>query len=346
MKIKLYLILSAALLTLSTMPLFSWGLLQGRTTATIVNEKEQYYKGLYRTFDPFYAGPLLAPSAYVVPRGYFNVQPYFFWRRNWGVYDSGWNKIRTRSSLQFKFLSVFQAGLTDFMEITSTVVAVLNRKQDQHYFGYGDTSAALAFQLTEGIMGTPMPACKLQIGVVFPTGKHDRLVESRVGVDSIGAGCYGTSFSLNFQKNFNSIFKKNKDPRYYHPFRFRWSFGYLINSKTRVKGLNAYGGSRDAHGMVKVGNSFISILAWEFSFTQHWVFATDWQYLLNSPSKFSGNNGGTKIGTSSNQNWSVAPALEYNLNSNFGALIGAWFSFAGRNSSGFVTGIASFTYLF
>lgn len=346
MKLKQRYLLLFCILFLSGSPLFSWGLLQGKTASTIRAERNQFYKGLYRTFDPFYSGPLLAPSAYVVPRGFFNVQPYFFWTRNYGNYDSSWHRVRTRSSLQFRFLAVAQVGLTDYMEATSTVEAALNRKEDKHHFGYGDTSAAIALQLTEGIMGTAIPACKLQVGAIFPTGKHDHLAQDRLGIDSFGAGSYSATFSLNFQKDFNAIFKSDLDPRFYHPFRFRWSFGYAINGPARVRGLNAYGGDSSTHGRVKVGNTFISILAWEFSFNEKFVFATDWQYTVSSPSKFIGRNTGTFVGRPGNQNWSVAPALEINLSSQFGALVGAWMSFAGRNSTSFISGIVSFTWLF
>lgn len=345
MKLKLSFALLSILLFQSA-ELSSWGLLQGRTRSQIINERNQFYAGRYRVFDPFYAGPLLAPSAYTIPHKMLNVQPYFFWTRNYGIYDRTWHRVKTRSSLQFKFLSVFQYGLTEFMQCTATISSALNRKEKQRHFGYGDTSTSVGFQLTQAIMGTPMPASLLQIGMIFPSGRHDKLVVRKLGVDATGAGAYGTFFSLNFQKSFNSIFIRDLDPRSYHPFRFRWSFGYTINSRTHVEGPNAYGGGPGTSGTVKVGNNFTSIFSLEFSFNAHWVLATDLQYTANGPSKFSGNNAGFACGTPGNQNWSIAPALEYNFNGRLGALVGAWFSLTGRNSTGFVTGIASVTYLF
>jgi hypothetical protein len=312
----------------------------------IGQERNDYYSSLYLDYNPYYAGPLLAPSGYVVPRGKINVQPYFFWQRTWGVYDRTWHRVRTRSSLQFKFLSVFQIGITDFLDFNSTIQAVLNRKQDQQHFGYGDTSAQLGLQLLDDVRGKPIPACKLLAGVIFPTGKYDGLAGRRLGIDATGAGAYGTTFSLNFQKSFNYFFRKNLNPKSYHPFRLRWNFGYTISSRTHVKGISAYGGASGTRGTVKVGNNFSSIFSWEFSFNRYWVFATDWQYTTNSASRFSGNTGGAPVGLPAGQNWSVAPAIEFNLNSNFGALAGAWFSLGGRNSTGFVSGVFSFTYLF
>ena len=327
-------------------PLSSWGLLQGRVDSAHGGEKSQFIAGLYKLYDPFYSGPLLAPSAHTVPYGYCNSQSYFFWKRTYGEYSRSWNRRRTRSSLQYQYLSIFQYGLTNFMDLNVIAQCFRNRNQDKYHFGYGDTNLATGIQLLEGIIGTALPSCVLQLSMNFPSGKYRHLDESNLGVDATGAGAYGVGASLNFQKDFNTLFRKDIDPSKYHPFRFRWSFAYTINSRTHVKGVNAYGGNRRTRGTVKVGNNFTSIFAWEFSFTKHWVLATDWQYTASAPSKFSGNTGGAPVGGPGNQNWSVAPALEFNLNEKFGALAGAWFSLTGRNSDAFVAGIFSFTWLF
>lgn len=343
MKVKNYVFLTLFLTSFSS--LHSWGLLQGKVRSEIAQEHNEYYTQMYLDYNPFYSGPLLAPSAYTVPKGKINVQPYFFWQRNWGIYDRTWHRVRTRSSLQFKFLSVFQLGVTDFLDLNSTIQAVLNRKEDQHHFGYGDTSFLVGLQLLDGIRGKAMPACKLLAGVIFPTGKYDGLLEQRLGIDATGAGSYGTTFSLNFQKNFNYLIKDTSDPKASHPFRIRWNFGYTISSNTHVKGISAYGGDKNTRGTVHVGNNLSSIFAWEYSFNRFWVFATDWQYTFSSKSTFSGKTT-EPVGTPESQNWSVAPAIEFNLNSNFAALAGAWFSLGGKNSLGFVSGVFSFTYLF
>ncbi len=334
------------LASLNFSSLSSWGLLQGRVDSAHGAEKSQFIQNLYGTYSPFYTGPLLAPSAHTVPYGYFNTQPYYFLTKNYGTYSRSWRKQGTRSNLQHRFLTVLQYGLTNFMDIDLTVQAFLNRNRDQHFFGYGDTNLATGIQLLEGVIETVIPSCVMQVSMNFPSGKYRHMRASKQGTDATGSGAYGVGASLNFQKNFNSIFRRDIDPTKYHPFLFRWSFAYTINSRTTVKGINAYGGAPGTEGTVKVGNNFTSIFAWEFSLTKRWVFATDWQYTATAPSKFSGNNGGAVVGTPGNQNWSVAPAIEFNANDKFGALGGAWFSLAGRNSSAFVAWLVSFTWLF
>lgn len=347
-KISLRIIALTLTLLFSNQYLSTWGLLQGRETAIKSQETKTYIQGLYQVYNPFYAGPLLAPSASTVPKGKVNLQPYFYWTRTYGTYNHSWHKVRTRSALQFTFQSIQQVGITDFMDFTTVVQANYNRKQNQHYFSYGDTGAKFGFQLLREIMEKPVPNCKFTVGMIFPTGRYQHLGSNHLGLDSNGAGTYSTQFSLNFQKDFNHflIFKKDLDPKHFHPVSLRWSFTYLISPKTKVSGINTYGGGPGTKGTVKPGNNFNSIFAWEYSFNQHWVFATDWLYTITPRSKFFGNSAGAQVGVPSNQNFSVAPAIEYNLNGNFGVLAGAWFSLTGRNSSAFVTGIFTFSWLF
>jgi hypothetical protein len=48
----------------------------------------------------------------------------------------------------------------------------------------------------------------------------------------------------------------------------------------------------------------------------------------------------------SNEQWSVAPAIEYNWSKNVGLIVGSWFSFAGRNSVRFISGVAALNIYF
>lgn len=326
--------------------LHSWALLQGREGSAHAQERADYVQNLYQVYSPFYTGPLLAPSAHTVPYQKVAVQPYFFWAKRYGGYNHNWSRTKTQSSMQYQFLNITQYGLTEFMELNVTNTAYVNRRQNQHYSGYGDTSVSLGFQMLNSVIGTPVPSCVLEVSTIFPTGKYENLEYRRLGTDAIGGGAYGVNFSLNLQKSFNSLFKRDLDPRKYHPIDLRWSFAYTINSRTRVKGINSYGGTERTHGIVKPGNTFTTIFAWQISFNKQWVFATDWEYTTTKASKFKGNNGGANVGNPTSQNFSVAPAIEFNLNSNVGFLGGVWFSLAGSNSGSFVTGIFSFTVMF
>lgn len=324
----------------------TYGLLQGQSRERFDQQEREFYADIFHTYSPFYTGPILAPSANVVPKGKVNIQPYLFWKKVCGAYNHHWKKEHLLSSVTLNPLSIFQYGLTDFLDVNLTCQALYNQKGTQHHFNYGDTSLSFGFQVLKDFLVSMVPACVAAIGVSIPTGKYQRLSNKKNGTDSTGSGAFIPNISLNFQKNFNQWFKKRLDPLHYHPFRLRFSAGYGFPSATKVKGINAYGGSQSTDGRVKIGGTFTSIFAWEYSFTEHWVLATDWQYTTSGKTTFSGQEGGVTVGGPPNQQWSVAPAIEYNINSNCGVLGGAWFSFAGRNSQQFVTGIFSFTWLF
>ncbi|MCH9633567.1 MAG: hypothetical protein S4CHLAM7_02950 [Chlamydiae bacterium] len=324
----------------------AYGLLQGQSRARHDQEERSFMEDIYHTYSPFYTGPLLAPSAHTVPKGKVNVQPYFFWQKNYGAYDRNWKQQHTRSSMSMQYLAVFQYGLTNFMDISVIAQSWFKRSLDESSFNYGDMSATVGFQLLDDFLHTAWPACVVEIGVNIPTGRFEKLDATKNGTDSSGTGSYTPTISLNFQKSFNRLFKKSLDPLDYHPFLFRWSFGYDLVPRTKVQGVNTYGGANNTNGFVNPGDTFISIFAWEYSITEQWVFATDWQYEATRKTTFSGHDGGSPVGGPASQNWSVAPAIEFNANPNFGALAGVWVTLGGRNSTQFVSGIVSFTWLF
>lgn len=326
--------------------LFSYGLLQGRTRYRHDQDERSFMEDIYHTYSPFYTGPLLAPSAHTVPKGKVNVQPYLFWQKVYGAYDRKWKQKHVASTVTLQSLVIAQYGLTNFMDINLSTQGVYKQFGNQHGYNLGDSTATVGFELLSDFLNTGWPACAVEVGAIFPTGHFEKLNDRRLGTDFAGGGAYAGTISLNFQKSFNKIFRRAVDPLKYHPFLFRWSFGYEIPGKVNVKGINAYGGANNTNGKVTPGQTFTTIFAWEYSFTKQWVFATDWQYTASQKTTFYGIDGGAKVGGPANQNWSVAPAIEFNMNSNFGALVGVWFSIGGRNSNQFVNGIFSFTWLF
>lgn len=328
-------------------PLFAtYGLLQGQGRERFDQQEREFYSDIYHTYSPFYTGPLLAPSASSVPKGKVNIQPYLFWQKNYGTYDRNWRQQHKASTVTLQPLCIFQYGLTHFLEINMTCQGWYKQSGTQSDFNYGDMSFALGVQLLKDFIKSFLPAFLVEAGVSLPTGRYQKLSPKKNGTDSSGGGAFIPSVSLNFQKNFNRWFKKRMDPTDYHPFRLRLSCGYDFPSSVKVKGLNTYGGAHTTKGTVKPGGIFTTIFAWEYSLTKNWVFATDWQYQAASKTTFSGRDGGATVGSPASQNWSVAPAIEFNANSNFGVLAGVWFSFAGRNSNQFVSGILTATWLF
>lgn len=325
------------------------GLIQPRKPQTL-EEKEklkQYIATVEKekVYDPWFTGPLLAPSAHNIAPGLCNVQPYLFITDQYGQFDSSWRYHSVHNSLQVNPLVIIQTGITKFLDITGTFQLFYNQKEGQYSWEYGDTQLGLGLQLLLNYPRWYVPDMRLTITESFPTGNYQKLNIQKQGTDASGSGSFETIFSLNMQKTLHDV--KLFSAFHLNPFSIRLSFAYAIPAPTDVKGSNTYGGGPGTRGRVKPGNIFTFIGSIEYSLTQQWVLASDFEFVDAQASTFSGTLGaGNSMGVGSSSQISMAPAIEYNVNENFGWIGGVWFSLWGRNSSDFVSGLISFTYTF
>lgn len=308
-----------------------------------LEDAETLFQKAKEMFNPWYAGPLLTPSAHLIPPGLFNIQPYLFVTTEYGLYDNNRHTVNTPNVIQVNTPFIFQFGIIDWMDGILTVQGFYNQTQGKHSTNIGDTTFSLGFGLTEE--GPFLPAFLIQIGESFPTGKYNNLNPDRLGTDATGSGSYETTISFNFAKVVWWWFLE-------HPMSFRSSFTYEIPTTVNVKGFHAYGGGYGAKGKVRPGNSISADVGYELSFTQKWVFAMDIVYIYRNETTFHGTAGTTALGepatnsAPSSDQLSLAPAIEYNPNPDLGLLAGVWFSVYGRNAAEFISAVASFTYTF
>jgi hypothetical protein len=306
-----------------------------------LNEAQAQYEHAKELFNPWYSGPLLTGSAHMMPPGYLSLQPYLFVADNYAVFDGDYEShgIPDFTSLNPQ-INALQAGITSWLDIALGIQGVCNWQDGKYSGGFGDTAVTLGFPLlTEGLY---IPAMKIGIQETFPTGRYQKLTPGKGAVQGIGMGSYQTTFSYRIAKLcFWSTL---------HPLNLRSTFAYTIPTTVHVKGFNSYGGGFDTKGKVRPGNQLSVSVGMEWSVTQRWVFANDIVYAHHDRTQFNGHKGVTssgkpaKTGAPSSEQWSLAPAIEYNFSSMLGVLGGVWFSFAGRNSSKFVQGIVSVTY--
>ena len=86
----------------------------------------------------------------------------------------------------------------------------------------------------------------------------------------------------------------------------------------------------------------------QYNFNQRCAFACDLIYQHTDKNHFSGYAGDLSeestgsVSSLSVEQFSAAPAIEYNLNESMGCLFGAWVSFAGKNATQFISGVVSF----
>lgn len=302
---------------------------------------ENQFNRALKMLSPWYTGPLITPSATMMPPGNGNTQPYLFLIDNYAAYNEDRKSIKLKSHLvQLQVAANLLTGVTDNFDINVTAQGFGNWQFDHSGGGYGDmgiTGGFLIYKQTRYF-----PAAKLTIGETFPTGQYKRL--DRFGLNSTGGGAFATQFGLAFSK---VILYTTK-----HPMNLRFFMGYKLSTTVDVRGFNSYGGGYECKGRVRPGNSFSVDFGYEVSFTQKWVGALDIAYSCTNKTKFHGNPGKLADGTPSSvgkgysDNLSLAPAIEYNFNQNLGLIGGAWFSVYGRNSVNFAAGVISISYSF
>ena len=310
-----------------------------------LDQAEKDFKHAKEMFNPWYTGPLITPSASVMPLGYFNTQPYLY------VIDTYANFDKHRKSHKAKHAQIsvtpvagplIQTGLTPFTDITINAGGALNW-QDGHFGGgYADTSVNLGFLFTQ--QTRYVPAMKFSIKQVFPTGTYQHLSDNGLGLSATGDGCYRTAFSLAISK---IVFWS-----YAHPINLRLFLSYSIPTIVHVRGFNTYGGGFGTNAHVHPGNGFEADFGLEYSITQRWVLALDVAYTARGQVRWRGdpginlNGSPATLGGGYKDNLNLAPAVEYSWNENLGVLGGFWFSVYGRNTGNFFGGIFSVTYTF
>lgn len=306
-----------------------------------LNDAEDQYKKAKEMFNPWYTGPLITPSASMMPPGQANIQPYVFVADNYAQFNEDRHSIKLPHKLiSLNVSSIVQCGLTDTCDFILGVSGVANWQNGHFGGGFQDLNTTLGFPITRETLY--LPKIKFSVKETFPTGKYEDLSLNGLNLNSTGGGSYQTQFSLAFGKLIWWT--------YPYPMNVRLFLGYNIATPVHVRNFNAYGGGFGTRGKVRPGNTFTADFGYELSFTQRWVFAIDAVYTAQNRTKFHGTAGvdaldaPASVGGGYNDNLSLAPAIEYNWNENLGVLGGAWFSVYGRNSTNFAQAVLSVVY--
>ncbi len=310
-----------------------------------LNEAEQQFNRAVKLFNPWYTGPLITPSATMVPPGQMMWQPYIYFTDNYAQF----NEKRESVDAPNEFIInpqpiVVQIGVTPSVDTTIIFGALAQWKEDRFSGGAQDLVLQLGFLINKQTLY--VPKSKFTVSQSFPTGAYKNLNPRNLGLDGTGAGCWGTTFSLTFGK---VMFWDTL-----HPLNTRISFGYKINTPVKVTNFNSYGGGFGTRGVVHPGPAFNVDLGLEVSINQPWVAALDIVYNFQQRTPFHGRAGTTTKGGSIpaatggvyNDQLSLAPALEYNFNDSMGILWGVWFTVWGRSAPNFVSGIFSWYWVF
>jgi hypothetical protein len=286
---------------------------------------------------PWFTGPLLAPSGHVIPVGHANIEPYLFVNVATGAYDKKWKA----HSAKHNFYNInteipIQIGILPRVDFTFTPQFSYNHTSGASHWAYNDMPIGFDVQLYYDTPGVWVPAMKLAFKASVPFGKYQKLDPHDKGTDIGGSGSWQPSVGL--------VFSNLLHISGVHFLASRLALFYTVPNSVHVKNLNAYGGGHGTYGTVYPGPSFSADFAFEYTLARHWAFSFDALYEHFNHTRFKGRKGKTDgvpnaIGAPSAERFSLAPALEYNFNGNYGIIAGVWFSVAGRNRAEFINGV-------
>jgi len=282
-------------------------------------------------FEPWFTGPLLAPSGHVIPLSHQNIEPYVYYNRNLGHFDNHWRPHKDPTFTNVYNQIALQFGVLPGVELDLNPTFSYNNTQSKHTWVVNDAPIAVGVQLLLDDPETWHPAIKMRFGFNLPVGRYDKLNPEKLGTDFGGFGAWYPSFGFVFSRVFH-IYG-------HHYLSWRQALNYTWGTSIRIHGLSTHGGAppvgpfRGTHGTVYPGNAFVSVTGFEYSLDQNWVLALDIYYQYTNRRRFHGYSPpGTKPTHPSREQFSLAQAIEYNFTENIGVIAGPWFSVTGRNS--------------
>lgn len=318
--------------------------------------EEQRFLEASETFDFLYAGPLITGGASNLAPGDFSLTPLTpLFMRFYGLWDENRKSVSITPRYALNISTTFQVGILEWLDFTLVVHDVINWEKNKTAGGFGDM--LIGFGIPLMFEGLHQPAMRFVINQTFPTGKYQNLKPHLLGLDATGLGTYQTQFGFRISK---IILTETN-----HPVQLRGAYSINIPTSVHVKGFNSYGGTYGTDGTISTTINQDANVAVEVSLTKHWVLACDLVYNWAARTKFTGypGRGATSfddgedpedslrfdfgppvVGTGSNDQLSISPAIEYNPSENINFLTGVWFNVWGRNVAKFVAVGAVFSY--
>lgn len=276
---------------------------------------------------PWFTGPLLAPSAKVVPPGHLKLQLYLNTFVKTGEYNTHWDAKKIENFYSEQFWSEIKFGLFEGVDFQVAPRIMMQWRGNQSSFQFGDIPLTLSVQILQEKTLDDGPSLKVFVLFNLPIGKYQRLNPEKKETDLAGSGGLFPGLGLSLSKLWYLYG--------HHFFEIRATANYNFGLPQRVHRINYYG---DGTGKVFPGDFFVFDTALEYSFSQRWAAACDFRYEHSLPTKSALETLRKKAGDVI----SLAPAIEYNFSKKMGLIAGVWFSIAGKNKPQFTNGMLSF----
>ncbi|MBM3184606.1 MAG: hypothetical protein FJZ64_04810, partial [Chlamydiae bacterium] len=152
-------------------------------------------------FNPWYTGPLITPSATMIPPGKAMIQPYIYFTDTYGAFDQNRDRVSAPNEFSINILPVIlQVGVTPSVDTTIIMGTLAQWKNGQFGGGFQDIILQAGFKITGETLY--VPKMKFSVSQSFPTGKYQNLDPEKLGIDGTGAGSWGTTFTYTIGKVF------------------------------------------------------------------------------------------------------------------------------------------------
>lgn len=163
-------------------------------------------------WSPISSGPLTTWTAPLCGKGKFVIQPFFFYNRTRGTFNSEgrYDSLPPDDrKYQFQEQLFMQYGLTDRLEIDTQAVYQENfvKQSDRkaHSNGFGDSYIFWRYCALEEKGYLPHTSGIFQIKL--PTGKYEEADPDKLGTDLMGAASGGGSYDYGFGMNLSKKIK-------------------------------------------------------------------------------------------------------------------------------------------
>ncbi|MBB3228611.1 hypothetical protein FHW69_003253 [Luteibacter sp. Sphag1AF] len=295
--------------------------------------------------DVNFTGPLITPNPNALPVGTLNVEPYLIHTKTSGLYDNDGNRFHTDSSTrQWQVAVPVSYGITERLTGQLTLSGVHAYANQKHTAGIrmGDTNLRFSYLLQAPNEDGTRPAFAVAVAQRLPTGSYHRLDTNPL--NGSGSGAHRTTLSLLGQQ---IVWMPNGRPLRWRA-QVTWS---PVPARVNLVGTSVYGTHQDFRGSVRPGHTFGATVAAEYSVDSRWVLVMEAAWNRVGRSTLHGNAlaDGTPAFSSRSpfqSDFSLAPAVEYNISSTVGVIAGVQFNIAGRNTASYVSPQAAINMVF
>src|SRR5260370_3813380 len=146
--------------------------------------------------DAWWTGPMLAPSAAMLPQGHMLIEPYVYDVMSDARLDMNGTRDASGREHDIGSLSYIMYGLTDRVSVGLIPRFGFNEPAgapNSSSVGVGDLTLQAGYGLTRFQDGRLMPAISVVIDETLPTGRYERLARAS---DGFGAGADTTGRSI------------------------------------------------------------------------------------------------------------------------------------------------------